>query len=822
MKDPMTTIQWDTIHEKLPTEKGDPAKTARKKIWDQFNVNGNPYLSLAEVDKGLLALDLPVIFTNKAVIMRAFQAAKGAHNAPGDKDDIGQDYIERSEFRLLFVYLKSYLELWNLFEDIDSGNDKKINKQEFDSALPTMKAWGINLKDSKASFEEVDTNGGGEIMFDEFAHWAIQKALRVQVVLGPTPSVGKKKTVSSKTSTRKPKASSRPTKKKLSTTGWKKINERLPSSKSEDEKNKRARLWRSFNVNGNPYLSLAEVDKGCRDVLKLPEITNNKRVIMRAFQAAKGVHNTEGINDIGENYIERSEFRLLFVYLKGYLELWRIFEQIDSSKDKKINRDEFQSAVPTLKKWGIAIENVEDTFDEIDANSGGEILFDEFADWSIRKSFAVEFQVDMTPNPIKAKRTVSKEEGTKSSIEKDGDEKTGFDWDTIKEKLPSEKTGEQAVQRKELFARFDPNGNGYLSLAEVEKGCEHIIALPEIYENKPVMMRAFQAAKGVANSSRTDIGGDYIEKSEFRLLLQYLRNYLEIWQIFEEIDTGDDRRISLEEFQSAVPILEGWGVKIEDILESFDEIDANGGGQILFDEFANWSIKKALVLDVEVAPTKARKSDDDSRTASLDDILGDDSDLDENKPAEKKTLDWDNIREKLPTGKSDKQKALRANLFDGFDPNGNGYLSLAEIDRGCELFIGIPEIYENKPVMMRAYQAARKIANNNTIKDAADSRDLGEQYVERSEFRLLLVYLRKYLELWELFDTIDTGGDQRIDVHEFQSALPLLESWGVEIENAETSFVEIDTNDGGQILFDEFSNWAIEKGLELEDNTEWS
>ena len=40
-------------------------------------------------------------------------------------------------------------------------------------------------------------------------------------------------------------------------------------------------------MNGNGYLSLAEVDKGLRDVVKIPTIFDVKPVIMRAFQAAK-------------------------------------------------------------------------------------------------------------------------------------------------------------------------------------------------------------------------------------------------------------------------------------------------------------------------------------------------------------------------------------------------------------------------------------------------------------------------------------------------------------------------------------------------------
>ena len=42
-----------------------------------------------------------------------------------------------------------------------------------------------------------------------------------------------------------------------------------------------------------------------------------------------------------------------------------------------------------------------------------------------------------------------------------------IDWAEIRTKLPFERTEEQKTKRKDLFTQFDPNGNGFLSLAEV-------------------------------------------------------------------------------------------------------------------------------------------------------------------------------------------------------------------------------------------------------------------------------------------------------------------------------------------------------------------
>jgi hypothetical protein len=42
-----------------------------------------------------------------------------------------------------------------------------------------------------------------------------------------------------------------------------------------------------------------------------------------------------------------------------------------------------------------------------------------------------------------------------------------------------------------MFNLFDPNSNGYISLAEVDKGIRDILAIDSIFNAKPAIMRAF-------------------------------------------------------------------------------------------------------------------------------------------------------------------------------------------------------------------------------------------------------------------------------------------------------------------------------------------
>jgi len=161
--------------------------------------------------------------------------------------------------------------------------------------------------------------------------------------------------------------------------------------------------------------------------------------------------------------------------------------------------------------------------------------------------------------------------------------------------LPYALNKEQLEMRKQQWRSIDNNGNGYVSLAEVDAGMS-IFDLPNLFDIKPVLIRAFTAAKtkGKAKNKYSD---DYVTKGEYRWLLKYLRMYFELWIAFDEIDTGNDGRISFKEFEAAKSTLEEWGVDMKDPKKQWKLCDKNNGGKILFDEFSEWAIKNNLDLD---------------------------------------------------------------------------------------------------------------------------------------------------------------------------------------------------------------------------------
>lgn len=70
-----------------------------------------------------------------------------------------------------------------MFEKIDTSGDKRIVEEEWLSSVNHLRAWGmkkLNSREASKAFAKVDANGGGVVLFDEFAHWAIKQKLDLE------------------------------------------------------------------------------------------------------------------------------------------------------------------------------------------------------------------------------------------------------------------------------------------------------------------------------------------------------------------------------------------------------------------------------------------------------------------------------------------------------------------------------------------------------------------------------------------------------------------------------------------------------------------
>mmetsp|Transcript_33855 Transcript_33855/g.40945 ORF Transcript_33855/g.40945 Transcript_33855/m.40945 type:complete len:225 (-) Transcript_33855:417-1091(-) len=124
-----------------------------------------------------------------------------------------------------------------------------------------------------------------------------------------------------------------------------------------------------------------------------------------------------------------------------------------------------------------------------------------------------------------------------------------------------------------LFDVFDFNGNGMLSLAEIDRV---IVQQYPPLDHKPALIRAYYA------SDKNKTG--FISRHEFRTMLSNVVYFNQLWDKFEEIDSNHDRKMSRDEWLSGCSVV-GVDASKKEAAEKFDEIDQNNGGTVLFKEF---------------------------------------------------------------------------------------------------------------------------------------------------------------------------------------------------------------------------------------------
>jgi hypothetical protein len=199
---------------------------------------------------------------------------------------------------------------------------------------------------------------------------------------------------------------------------------------------------------------------------------------------------------------------------------------------------------------------------------------------------------------------------------------------------PFSNPGEEARSvRSVVWRSCDKNGNGMCSLAEVDGWIKDVLqdsfGANDDYliiwkRFRPCYIRAFndandiEGAQGLKGSSTTT--DSYVTKTEFRLFCAYLCIYAAMFECFSMLDgkvpTGDDgdisdddRRMSLEEFTSGWDKITGkFGfaalAAVRDGDKSpgdvFKEIDADGKGMVLLNEWCAWLEKGEIAEATEI------------------------------------------------------------------------------------------------------------------------------------------------------------------------------------------------------------------------------
>ena len=717
-------IDFAAISAKLPTGR-DPETTAiRKKLFQSADVNGNGFLSQAEVDKAVgEAIGSEYLFSAKPVITRAFAASK---DMGGGKSS---DYVEKSEFRLCLVYLRQYFELYVAYNRLDSSDDRRLSLPEFKAGVKLLETWGIDIEDVDAEFAAIDTNGGGIVLFDEFCDWAIKKQLDLEDdddwEDDAPPTAGEKAAAAAEARAKPP-----PGRTKALVVGINYFNGQAPLDGAVNDAERikgllgvkgfstgadtmrvlkdnasvgalmptRANILKSidwlvkgakpgdalffhFSGHGTQQPDTDSTEADGMDECLVPSdheknglITDDQLFDRLVRPLPKGVrltclfdccHSGTGLDlpftvtnpakgwatEEGPLSLADADVRLFSGCQDGEESYGapagagtKAAGAMTTAFIKAINA----GAAPTYT--GL-LDTISTSLSEAGlpqrCGISSTIAFDLSTSFDLSTAASPqdpnvlpppkgrEERPAGQPKPPKKFKARSLPAGTEApptfkappkSTWKDAPATRGgatkpaagggarplasqeygsnlagghnVDWAKLTGMLPVGKTPEAREARKKMFGRFDFNGNGYLSLAEVDKAIRDELNQPQLFSSKPVLMRAFQAAKG-SGKAKSELSDDYVELGEFRLLLVYLRQYFELDVAYNRLDSSDDRRLSLPEFRAGVEMLKQWGVNVapDQVEAEFKLIDTNGGGIVLFDEFADWAIKKELDLE---------------------------------------------------------------------------------------------------------------------------------------------------------------------------------------------------------------------------------
>lgn len=189
------------------------------------------------------------------------------------------------------------------------------------------------------------------------------------------------------------------------------------------------------------------------------------------------------------------------------------------------------------------------------------------------------------------------------------------------------------------------------------------------------------------------------------------------------------------------------------------------------------------------------------------------------KPQPVLAVDWVLINAKLPTGKDAESNKLREQLFKVFDATGTGKLTLVQVRKTLVEVLQFGDVFPPKVIKYAFFAAAAFNKDGARLSVRLKQMSVGKAvFVDWVRFRMLLVYLRQYLELFILFDTINICRTGEVTEGEFMASQVLLEQYGFKITDLSRAFHEIKTaRVGAPVTFKEFAHWGLTKNLRLEE-----
>jgi Ca2+-binding EF-hand superfamily protein len=227
-----------------------------------------------------------------------------------------------------------------------------------------------------------------------------------------------------------------------------------------------------------------------------------------------------------------------------------------------VNRDELQSLMRVLCGVSLSDRELDKLYNSFNKDSNGSVSFLEI-DARLRQEAPMKQLIDALSDPSVSESLFEIFE-THWDTNGDGQLDKGEFAAALEQlniKIPDEKSFD------EMFALFDEDGGGTISLKELENALRWIQSCEQCEKFRSEAF-AFEGTLSIVTQIRRALA----------------INAVRIMDLFREWDVDGDGLLTAEEFKQAMPLL-GIHVAEEETRELFDTMDSDGDGIVTFKEF---------------------------------------------------------------------------------------------------------------------------------------------------------------------------------------------------------------------------------------------
>lgn len=188
----------------------------RGEAWFLADPNGNGLCSLAELESFILKMLLAAypkrghkeegreLFSSfRPCYLRAFTDAKDykadtGRVIKGTRNSTDDDFVSMEEFRLFNAYACIYAAMFDAFAKLDgggagrdAGDDLRLESREWLKGYKGVQSHGFvalanvrSKEQARAAFAQMDDNGGGIVLLDEFSYWIKEEEIKAGTAMG--------------------------------------------------------------------------------------------------------------------------------------------------------------------------------------------------------------------------------------------------------------------------------------------------------------------------------------------------------------------------------------------------------------------------------------------------------------------------------------------------------------------------------------------------------------------------------------------------------------------------------------------------------------